>query len=518
MNRYSITRRRLLATTAAGAAVPFLGFAGRAMAQSGGGVLNIRGDNSPDILDPGYMTGALEMEVMKQILPVLARYTRDSEGTVGWAPSWFAKRLEWRDNTHLEFELEDFLTWSGDYGPVRASDVKYSFERMKTTDWSGNFDAMDHVEVTGDRTGVIVMNEPFAPFIMVTIATGTASILCEQAMKDVGERYTTEVPATCGPYTYELIPDQRMNFRPNPDWAGPEPEFPDVVVHIIPEVKAAELAFEAGEVDVTEISPDALARYREKMPDNAAITVAGRLQYMWLGMNTENPKLEDLTVRRAIQHAIDVDSIVQGAYSGAVEESHGIIAPGLIGHRDATKYYEYDPEKARQLLEEAGVSDLRLTLRTLPLQERLLAAQIIQANLAQVGITVQIIPVDSGPFWEMGVESKGDTWKDLELWIMRFGTQPDPWEASQWFVSGQVGIWNWERWTSEEYDRLYQEGMRTIDPAKREEIYLKMQDIMEETGAYVWLTHEPEAYIHDADIEIQASPGGQLNYHLFERV
>src|SRR5699024_10016399 len=110
------------------------------------------------------------------------------------------------------------------------------------------------------------------------------------------------------------------------------------------------------------------------------------------------------------------------------------------------------------------------------------------------------------------------TWKDLELYIMRFGTQPDPWEASQWFVSDQVGIWNWERWTSEEYDRLYREGMRTIDPEKREEIYLKMQDIMEETGAYVWLTHEPEAFIHDADIDIQASPGGQLNYHLFERL
>lgn len=147
----------------------------------------------------------------------------------------------------------------------------------------------------------------------------------------------------------------------------------------------------------------------------------------------------------------------------------------------------------------------------------MLTAQIIQANLAAVGITVEIIPVNSGPFWEMGVESKGDTWKDLELWLMRFGTTPDPWEASQWFVSDQVGIWNWERWTSDEYDRLYQKGMRTIDPEERKQIYLKMQDIMEKTGAYVWLTHEPEAFIHDDDIDIQASPGAQLNYHLFER-
>ncbi|NIT68830.1 MAG: peptide ABC transporter substrate-binding protein, partial [Gemmatimonadetes bacterium] len=370
------------------------GFPRRAGAQTS--TLNLRFDGDNAILDPGYMSGGTEIETQKQVLPFLADYDTEG-GTFGWRPTYFVKKLNQRDPTHIDFELADGLEWSNGFGEVRASDVKYSFERMKETDWSGYFDAMDHVEVTGDKTGTIVLNQPFAPFIMITLCHGPGAVLCEKAMREVGGKFTLEFPATCGPYLYEQIQGQRAVFTPNPGWKGPRPDFERVVAHIITEVKAAELAFEAGELDCTEIGADTLARYQSKMPKNGALTVAGELQYMWLGMNTEHPKLKDKRVRRAIQHAVDVDSILQGAYSGTTKKSYGIICPGLIGQRHETKYYKYDPARARALLEEAGVSNLELSLRTLNNQERLLAAQIIQANLAAVGIKVTIIPLDSGP-------------------------------------------------------------------------------------------------------------------------
>ena len=304
-------------------------------------------------------------------------------------------------------------------------------------------------------------------------------------------------------------------FEKNPEWTGPAPGFDRVVCHVITEVQAAELAYEAGEIDCTELGPDSLARYSENMPEGTEITTAGELQYMWMGMNTQHPKLQDIRVRKAIQHAVDVDSILAGAFAGTSAKSHGIVCPGLLGHRSETSY-SYDPAKARELLAEAGVSGLELTLRTLNWQERLLTAQIIQANLAAIGITVKILPMESGPFWEMGMESAGDTWQDLELWIMRFATVPDPYEATQWFVSEQVGVWNWERWTDPEFDRLYEAGLSETDLAKREEIYLQMQQIMEDTGAYVWINHEPEVYAHRTDIEVVAAPSGELNYHRFK--
>ena len=463
------------------------------------------------------MVGGTEIETQKQCLPFLAEYTT-RDGTIAWQPTYFVTKLEQRDPTHIDFELADFLEWTGGHGPVTAADVKYSFERMKGTDWSGYFDALASVEVSGERSGTIVLSEPFAPFIIVTLCHGPGAILSEKAMKAVGERFSTEFPATAGPYLYEFTPGQRATFTANPDWKGPKPEFDRVVASVITEVKAAELAFEAGELDCTEIGPDTLARFKSELPEGGALTVAGELQYMWLGMNTQHPLLQDKKVRQAIQHAIDVDSIIQGAYSGTTAKSFGIVCPGLIGHREATKFYSYDPTKAQELMQEAGVSNLSLSLRTLNLQERILASQIIQANLAAIGITVEIISLDSGPFWEMGDESKGDTWKDLQLWLMRFGTQPDPYEATQWFRSDQVGVWNWERWTDPEYDELYKQGVAEIDPAKRAEIYLRMQNIMEETGAYVWINHEPETFVHSAGIEISVSPSADQDYRRFTRL
>lgn len=515
MNVWSATRRQFLAGSAAiGATGLMAGWPRAAMGQRSR--LNVRFDSDNEILDPGYMKGGTEIETQKQVLPFLAEYTIDGD-TFGWRPTYFVKRLEQTDPTHIEFELADDLHWTNGFGEVTASDVKYSYERMKKTDWAGYFEAMDHVEVTGKKTGVIVLSRPFAPFIMITLCHGTGAILSEKAMERAGGKFTLEFPATCGPYLYQQIPGQRAVFSPNPDWKGPKPDFDSVVAHVITEVKAAELAFEAGELDCTEIGADTLARYHQKLPTGAALTVAGELQYMWMGMNTEHPKLRDKTVRRAIQHAIDVDSIIQGAYSGTTRKSYGIICPGLIGQRHETKYYEYNPEKARALLAESGVTGLELELRTLNVQERILACQIIQANLAAIGVSVKIIPMDSGPFWDMGQESKGELWKDLQLWLMRFGTQPDPYEATQWFVSSQVGIWNWERWTDPEFDELYQKGIAETDEEKRREIYIRMQEIMEETGAYVWINHEPETFVHRDSVVVHSAPSGELNYRLFKR-
>jgi len=516
MKNINISRRTVLASGTALATFGLTGLRPTVAAAQDGTLLRLRLDGDNKILDPGYMIGGTEVEAQKQCLPFLAQYTRDGD-TFSWEPTAYVTKLELRDSTHLDFELAKGLQWSEGYGEFKALDVKYSYERMKGTDWGGYFEALDHVEVTGDHSGTIVLNKPFAPFIMVTLCHGPGAILCEKATEDAGGKFTTKFPAICGPYTYEQIPGQRATFTLNPEWTGPAPRFDKVTLNVITEVKASELAYEAGELDCTELGADAMARYMADMPANTTITTAGELQYMWLGMNTEHPKLQDIRVRRAIQHAVDVDSILAGAYSGTTKKSNGIVCPGLIGHREATKSYQYDPAKARELMAESGVTGLTLTLRTLNTQEKMLTAQIIQANLAAVGVTVEILPLDSGPYWEMGSESAGDTWKDLELWTMRFAGTPDPYEASQWFVSSQVGVWNWERWTDEEYDRLYNEGIAESDPEKRAAIYLRMQDIMEETGAYVWINHEPEAYAHLTDITISAAPSGELDYRRFAK-
>jgi peptide/nickel transport system substrate-binding protein len=509
MDAIRIDRRQMLAGTAMLTAASGLPLGARGAERS----VTVPMDGDLRFLDPGYTSGASDGEVLFACMPQLATVALVGDALVA-VPSAYAKTVEWRDPTHIDFELKPGLVWSGGNGELSASDVKYSLERAKNADWSGDFTALDHVEVTGPLTGTLVLNTEFAPFMM-TLASFAATILPEGAMKALPEeKFTVELPALCSPYTMQWTPAQRVVFTANPEWTGEPAWFDEIVCPIIEEPRAAELAFEAGEIASTRITPTTLARYLEATPAGAGIHIAGELQWMWLGMNTENPKLEDIRVRKAIQRAVDVDSLILGAYAGTVSKSQGFVCPGLVGHRTESSY-AYSPDEARALLQEAGVDGLELEIRTLNLQERMLAAQIIQANLQAVGITASILSMDSGPFWEMGQEEKGGDWQNLELYIMRFGTSPDPFDASQWYRSEQVGIWNWERVRIPEYDALYLEGIKETDPAKRHGIYLRMQELLEDTGAYVWLCHEPEAYVHRAELQLATAPGGEMLLPLF---
>ena len=120
----------------------------------------------------------------------------------------------------------------------------------------------------------------------------------------------------------------------------------------------------------------------------------------------------------------------------------------------------------------------------------------IQANLAEVGIEVQINQHDSGTFWVLGSEADGEQWKNVQLIVNRFSMQPDPSFATAWFTPEQVGVWNWERFNSPEFGELHQAAMVTTDEAERDRMYRRMQDLMEESGAYVFLTHETNGVIH----------------------
>jgi len=487
----NLDRRRFLQLTGLGAVLA--GIASRRVGAQGQR-LKIRSRRDIQVLDPGWMIGGLEIDLQYACLGSLAVFVPGEP--LSWRPSAFVEKVDIADDKSIIFALKPGIRWSGDFGELTAEDVKYSYERIadpaNESAWKDKWRLLDKVEVTGTHSGIIRLKEPFAPIWYTTICDGPGCIVSKAAVEKAGGKFTTEFPSVCGPYAIaEWVPKQRVRLAANPNWPGPKPAFAEIDILMIEDVKTAENAYDAGEVDFTEVSFDAVRRYRETPPAGSKLFEGPGLNWSWLGMNTEHPKLQDIRVRRAIQHAVDVDAIIAAAYSGVAERARGIVPPGLVGHRTKTALESRDPAKSKALLAEAGVSGLSLDLKILNETTPLTAAQVIQANLADVGITVNIVPLDSGVFWNLGLESEGQDWKDLQLYLQRFGDAPDPSQMAQWYVGSQVGVWNWERWKLPEFDALFDNSLKETDSAKRHDIYIRMQDLMEETGAYVWVAFEP---------------------------
>ncbi len=518
MSRFTITRRGFVAGTAVATAAAALGIRPEQILAAEGGVLSVRMHGDIQVLDPGYMIGGAETTVQFACLPRLAIPVLGSDGTWGWAPSDYVVKVEQTDDNNIAFELKPGFKWSGDAGEVTAEDVKYSIERMTKSDWSGRWPTLDRVDVKDKHSGVIVLKSPFVPTWLLGVSSESGTIVPKSIVEKLpDQKFTTELPAQCGPYVLaEWQPKQKVILKADPNWTGTKPAFAEVHLINVEDNKAAELAYEAGELDATDVTPATAARYAKAVPANSKLQQRGGPFYTWMGMNIEHEKLKDIRVRKAIQRAVDVDSIIQASYEGASPKAYGVVPVGLVGHRPSSKY-SYSADEAKALLQEAGVSGLTLDLVVLNEEPNLTTAQIIQANLADVGIAAEIKPTDSGPFWNLGLESQGEDWKNLQLWIMRYRTSPDPADAIQWFVKDQVGVWNWERWSDAEFEELYQKGLVERDPAKRGQGYIRMQEIMEDTGAYLWITHEPITFIHRDTIVPEWDAGGEALVERFKK-
>jgi peptide/nickel transport system substrate-binding protein len=330
-----------------------------------------------------------------------------------------------------------------------------------------------------------------------------------------------EPPCFSGPYILdEWKPDQYVKLTRNPDYKGPDtPGFDEIRILPMDDEKTAEIAYEAGDINMTAISLASLNKYKQDVPPDTTIQENPSLYYVWLGMNLDHPKLQDKNLRQAIQWAINVPQIMNAAYFGEAQASTGIIAPGLVGHREKPLVPpEGDPDKARELIAKAGAEGIELTLDVLNASKWKTIAEVIQAQLSQIGVNVQINVQDAGSFWTLGMENEGDRWKKVQLIVHRFSMVPDPYYAMQWFTCDQVGVWNWERFCNERFDDLHNKAVSETDPDKRDEMYREMQDIMEESGAFRFLTHEGSPVMYRNTVMAPATrPDGRPLFRYFKK-
>jgi peptide/nickel transport system substrate-binding protein len=481
----TLSRRRLLQSTAAVGALSLL--PRRAAAADRDVIVRIERDIQN--LDPANRIGTVEGNILKA---TMRRRTTYKPG-VYQIENDAAESIEQVDDTTIAFTLKKGIMFHDGYGEMTAEDVKFSFERFNNpaagqepATYAGDWAALDHVEVTDTYSGKLILKNPAPALWLIALSDTSGSIASKKAFEELGDKIKTRVIGT-GPYRMsDWQPNRSVTLTADPDFVGDPPPVKEIVLSVIEEPKTAQLAFRSGEVSFTKLD-DISAADAMKDVDGTDIIKMDSINYVWIGMNVQKPPLDNLKVRQAIRLALDVDAIILAGWNGAVSRANALMAPGLLGHWAEAPVYTRDVDAAKALLAEAGVEvgKLRLTLLNKPYFQT--AALVAQANLAEVGIELELEVLDGGTYWSMG---EGDAGKNLDLSIQRFGGKVDPSFQTQWFTTDQIGEWNWQRWSSPEFDKLDKEAAATNDNDKRAADYIRMQQLMDESAAYVWLTHE----------------------------
>ena len=483
--RYQIDRRGFLRQSAMAGAAIACGLPGASWAVQGD-QLHIRNYLDIASLDPPFSLSGADNLIQRVIFLNLLRFKTDGS----WETELdAAEYFEAIDETHYAFRLKSGLMFSDGFGEMTADDVKFSFERIIDPDVNAinapDIGTLSHVDVHDRYSGTIVLKSPYSVF--VPMAAASYGIMSRKAVDSVGGRFGTQPPCCSGPYRVrEWQAKRKTILEKNPVWDGPDAAFSEIHVYAMTDAKAAEMAFEAGQLDCAEISVESVEPFRKQLPPDSHLEVLPSGRNFWLGINQSNPALQDLRIRQAVQYAIDAEAVVEASWFGLTEPAMGPVPRGMLGCRDRTLVpHSGDAEKARTLLREAGVElPLRLRLDIASDTIYLTAAQVIQWSLKKVGIEVDIRTHDAGTFLTLGQESAGDQWKDLQLFFTSFIGSSDPFYSLVWFITEQMGHWNWERFSNEEFDRLNGLAQAINDTTERDRMYRRMQDIMEESGCY----------------------------------
>ncbi|HSI67654.1 MAG TPA: ABC transporter substrate-binding protein [Planococcus sp. (in: firmicutes)] len=320
-------------------------------------------------------------------------YLLTNQGEDGFQPD-LAESWENIDDNTWRFQLREGVTFHNGE-ELTADDVKFTLERVaqdETLLEHGNYNQIESVNVLSDYEFEIVTVNP-EPAMLNRLSRLGSGILPQEYIETEGWEVFLEQPVGTGPYQFkEWQRDDRLTLEAYPEYFGGEPEWDELVFRSIPEDSTRVSELLTGGVDVAvNIPPTDVARIDNT--DGVSTVQSPTQRVMMLVLRTDDDSVTgDPRVREAIDLAIDKQAMVDSLLEGAGTVTRTRVTPGNVGaNEDLYEQTLYDPERARELLEEAGYGDgLELTLtgpngRYLKDRE---TVELISAMLSEVGITV----------------------------------------------------------------------------------------------------------------------------------
>ncbi len=436
----------------------------------------------------------------------------DDDGAVvpALAESWEVSE----DGSEITMKLREDVTFHNGE-PFSADSVIFSWERGMRPDmqWSDRWAMVTDIEKVDDYMIVLKTEEP-NPLLLRIIAENWAMVP-PQYIEEVGEDGFAAHPVGTGPFEFvEWNKGDRIVMKAYSDyWEEGYPKVDNLIFRPIPESSTRVAAIKTGEIDIVgRLSAEEAAQLKGvdgveviSYPVDRVYYIAFNNLTTGVDMPTEDPK-----VRQAMNYAVDVDAIIDALFAGNGRPSTGYVTPANWGYDTEIQPFGYDPDKARELLAEAGYPDGFEIDFACPSGAYTNFEQVCEAivgYLGDVGITANLELMESGQYWDLEAKKElpplfGDSWSE---------TSGEAYPR----LTGALGGWDasFSAWSDPEIDRLLGEIGKEMDDDARAGLYVELQRYMQENPPFIYL-YEPVTFEAKSTRVKDYRPRPAENYYL----
>ncbi|MGL6098707.1 MAG: ABC transporter substrate-binding protein [Fusobacteriaceae bacterium] len=385
----------------------------------------------------------------------------------------------------IEFELrKDVKFHNGN--DFKSNDVVYSFNRMKAMPGSGiAVDNLENIVAIDDYKVKLILKSPSSPFI-ASLASPLLGIMDEEYSSQNEDKIGVS-PNGTGPFIFKDWKDgERVILESNKNYFNGAPKIDGLTFWIITETPNRIIALETGEAQIAyAVSPfDA-----DKMKNHKDIRLETKLTATtdYLGLNTNKKILGNPALRKAINIGIDKQSIIDSILFGKGQVAKSIVNPKIWGSSEDSVGWYYNKEKAKELIKNNGLEGTELSLWVSDNPTRVQVAQIIQANLKEIGLDIKINAVEWGTFLQKTAMGEHDLL--LTTWFIG-APDADTILRSLIYSKSAGSGGNRSFYYNQDVDHKLEDAAESFDPKKRLELYWEIQDIVSKESPVIPIVHK----------------------------